>query len=122
MPWWSLGSSGVVGFARVRPGCRCVHLGSFGSLVFALGIVGLIRSRWIDSRSLWVSSGSSWVVCFTLVRRVCCWFHPWWLGSFRSALGVVGFTRVHLGVRSVHPESLGSPGFTLGVVGFIRGS
>ena len=35
----------VIGFAGVSPGSRQVHLGSLGSLVCALGAVGLTRCR-----------------------------------------------------------------------------
>ena len=71
---------GVVRFSLVRPGGRWVHPGLFGSLVFALGVVGFIRGRWIQ---------------------------PVYLGSLRLALGslgssgVVGFTRVRAGGRWV---------------------
>ena len=58
-----LGSSGVVGFTRVRPGGRWVHSGLFGSLWFAIGVVGFIRVhpggrsvcsefRWVHPRSM----------------------------------------------------------------------
>ena len=68
-PCGSLGSSGVIWFARVRPWGRWVHPGSLGSLVCAQGVVGFIRGHWVLS-SL---AGS--------------------LGSLRYDLGVVGFTR-----------------------------
>ena len=58
-PWVSLGSSGDVGFTRVRPGgswaypgslCSLrfalpVHPVSLRSLVYAVGVVGYIQSR-----------------------------------------------------------------------------
>ena len=78
-PWVSLGSSGVVGFTRVRPGVRWVHLQSFGSLAFALEVVGFTRrrpeGRWVHAGG-WVHSGSPW-------------------GSFGS-FGVVEFTRIRI--------------------------
>ena len=42
-----------VGFIRVRTGYRWVHLGSFGSLGCALGVVGYIRRRWVRSGAPW---------------------------------------------------------------------
>ena len=58
-PWGSLCSFGITGITRVclgdvrftwvRPGGRCVHPGSLGSLVFALGVVGFIWCRWVHA-------------------------------------------------------------------------
>ena len=117
-----MGSSGVVGFSalrvvvftRVRLGCRWVHPESLGSHGFALGVVGLIRGRWVHSCSPWGR-----------------WVYPGLLGSLDF---VVGFSRVHACVRWVHPwslcslglalvslGSLGSLGFVLGVVRFMQG-
>ena len=41
----SFGSSGVVGFSRVRPWGRWVHPRSLDSLGFAMGVTGFIRGR-----------------------------------------------------------------------------
>ena len=70
-PWGSLGSSGVVGFPRIRPVGGCVHPCPLGSLACALGVVAFIRGRWVHSGAT--------------------------RGSLRSSV-VVGFTRVHPGV------------------------
>ena len=128
-PWGSLCSSGVVGFTPVRPGCRCVHPWSLGSLGCALLVVGFIRGgtqvcpggSWVHPGSLgslgcalgvvafirgrwipspWGSLGSYGVVWFTLVRPWCLWVHPGSFGLVGSALVWVGF---------------------MWVVGFIRG-
>ena len=69
-PLVSLGSSGVVRFTRVRPGCLWVHPGSLDLFGFAIGVV--------------------W---FTLVRHWSRWVHPRSLGSLWCALGVVEFMR-----------------------------
>ena len=45
MLWGSLGSSGVVGFSRVRPRGCCVNPGSLGSIARSLGVVGFTRGR-----------------------------------------------------------------------------
>ena len=89
-----MGSSGVVGFTRVRPAGQWVHPGSFDSLEYALGVVRFIRGLWVNSGSPWGSQCSSGVVGFTRVRHGFRWVHPEWLGSLVFALGVVGFTRV----------------------------
>ena len=120
-----------------------------GSLGFALGVDGFIRSRWVHSGSRWGSFSSSGVVVFTRVRpggrwvrSRCHWVHAPSLGSLGFALRVVGFirdrwvhsdspfgslgssefvgfTRVCPMCRCVHPTSLGSLSLALGVVGFI---
>ena len=88
----SLCSSGVVGFTRVRPGCRWVHpesLDSFGCALgdvgftqlrlvgrlahqvshgFTLGVVGFIPGGWDNSCAPRITLGSSGVVGLT---RVC---------------------------------------------------
>ena len=46
-PWVSLGSSGLTGFTRIRPGVLSVYSGSLGSLWIAMGVVGFIRGRWV---------------------------------------------------------------------------
>ena len=52
-----IGSSGVVGFilglsiTRVRPGGRWVNLRLLGSIACALGVVGIIRSPQVQSRT-----------------------------------------------------------------------
>ena len=93
----SLGLSGVFGFTQIRPGGHWVHTGSLGSLGFALGADGFIRSRWVHWRSPWGS-----------------------LDSLAFALGVVGCTQIRPECCWVHAASSGSLGFALGVVGFIR--
>ena len=60
----SLGSSGVVGFTRVRFSSRwvhlrapCVSLGSFGGHWFhsrAVGVDRFVRGHWVRSRVPWV--------------------------------------------------------------------
>ena len=118
-----MGSSGIVGLTRVRRWYRWVHPRLFGSLGFALGVVGFIRGRWIHSGSRWVSFGSSGVVGITRVvgfirgRWVYSGLRWGLLGSF----SVVVFTPVNAGGRLVHPGSLGSLWFGLGVVGSIWG-
>ena len=47
--WEALGSSRVVEFTRVRPGCCCVHPWSLGGLGCALGVVWVIRGRLVHS-------------------------------------------------------------------------
>ena len=84
-PWVSLGLSRGVRFT-LRGGR--VHPVSFGSLGFALGVVGFIRSRWVQSGSPLWSWGPFAVVGFTVVRTGGRWVHPGWLGSS----GVDGFT------------------------------
>ena len=69
-PWWSLGSSMVVVFTRVRPEGRWIHKGApFGSM------------------------GLSGIVVFTQVIRGGRWVHPGSLGSFGCALGEFRFMR-----------------------------
>ena len=82
----SLGSFGVVGFSRLPPGGRWVHLKSLGSFVCALRLVGCIRGRCFDSDARWGSLGSV---------------------AFRCGLGVVEFIQVRPGHRWVHSVSLG---------------
>ena len=110
---WSLGSFGV------RPGCSKVHSGSVGSfgcvlgivgfvwchsgapfglsgsLGYAIGVVVLIRHRWVHSGALWGR-----------------WFHSRSLGSFVYALPWGS---------SVLFGAMGLFGCTLGLIGFIRG-
>ena len=114
-PWGSLGSSGVVGFTRVRPVRRWVHAASLVSsgvaLVYALGFVGFIRCRWVLSSAPCGSLRSSVVVGFTRVCPGDRWVHPGSLGSLVCAMGVVEFIRggwVHSGMPW---GSLGSFGF-----------
>ena len=64
------GSSSVVGFTRVRPRGRWIHLESLGSLMRAMEFVG-----------------------FTRVRHQGCSVHPWSLGSLHRAMEVDGFIR-----------------------------
>ena len=42
------GSSGVVWLTRVRPGGRCVNPGKLALLGFALGVVRLLQSCWVN--------------------------------------------------------------------------
>ena len=77
-----MGSSGVVGFTRVRAGGRWIYSGSLCSLGFALWVVGFalgvvrfMRGLWIHLISLWGSLGSSGVVRFTRVRPGGRWVH-----------------------------------------------
>ena len=50
-PWWSLGSSWVIGFTRISPGGRWVHPRSLDSSEFAMVVVGFIYGRWVQSGS-----------------------------------------------------------------------
>ena len=52
-------SLGSYGFSRVRTGVCLVHPVSVGSLVRALGVVGLIHVRWVHLRTPLRSMGSS---------------------------------------------------------------
>ena len=76
---------------RVRSGDLWVHPVPLSSLVYALGVIGFIRGRWVHSVSPWGSLGSSGVVRFTRVRPGCRCVHLGSLGSLMFALGVVGF-------------------------------
>ena len=93
-----MGLSRGVRFTRIRLRGGRVHPGSFGSLGFALGVIGFIRSRWVHSGSPLWSWGPFAVVGFTVVRTGGRWVHPGWLGSLGFALvllgssGVDGFT------------------------------
>ena len=109
--WWSLGSSWVVGFTRVRAGVGWVHPGSFfhsGSRWVSLGLLGFAQG------AVALALEVDWIIRCRLVNRV----SPW--GSLGSS-GVFGFTRIRPGGRWVHPGSLDSLGFALGVLAFIRG-
>ena len=55
MPWRSLGSSRAMVFTRVRPEGRWVYPWSLGSLGCALGVVGFIRGRCVNSGAPWGS-------------------------------------------------------------------
>ena len=46
---WIVEFIGVVGFTRVRLGCRCVHLWSLGTHECVLGVVGFMRRHWVHS-------------------------------------------------------------------------
>ena len=141
----ALGSSGVVGFTRVRSERRSVHPGSLGTLGGALvvvgfirghlvhpgysilGVVGFIRGRWLHSGVPWGSLRSSGIVGFTAVRPGCSgfirgrWVHLGSLWRSFGSSGVVELTRVRPGGHSVHPGSLGSLGLAQGIVRLIRG-
>ena len=135
-------SSGVVGFTRLRPGGGYVnqgsldslkfalvdaHLGSIGSLNFALGVTGFMRvhsgspwGRWVHQESL----GSLRSPLGSLGSQA---FAPGSLGALSFALrgfglfGVVRFTRDRPWCRWVHAGLLGSLRYALAVVVFIRG-
>ena len=113
-PWWSTVSLGVVGSTGAGHWGRRVHSGSFGSLEFALGVVGYIRGRrWC---ALGVIVGPWFLEGAPCGRRV----HSGSLGSLEFALGVVvcvGFTRMCPGSCR---GSFGSRGCAKGVVRFIR--
>ena len=94
--------------------------------MFALGVVGFIRGRWVHSGSHWESLGSTRVVGFIRCR----WFQS---GSARGSLsssGVIAFTLVCRRVRWLLSGSplwsfglsgfFGFAGFAIGVVGFIQ--
>ena len=146
-PWGSLGSlgsSGVVGYTRVR---RWVHPGSLSSIGCALGNVGFTRvspgGRWVLLGSLgllgcpigvvgfiwgcWVHMSAPFVVDEHIQNRYAHAGAPWgggWvhLGApwVRFGLCVVdGFNRVCPGVNWVHPRSLGSLRCAQVVIGFI---
>ena len=124
-PWWSLGSSGVVGFTLVRSwvlwarasclcvhsgwlgslGCaldRCIHPGPLGSFVYSLGVVGFILGG-------------------TRERPVVRWVYPRSFGTLGCALRVVGLILCRWVQSGATWRSLGLLGCTLGVVGFIQG-
>ena len=61
VPFASLGTFGVVGFIRVRPGCW-VHSGSLGSLGCAP------ECRWVHFGVPWCSLVSFWLVGFVRMR------------------------------------------------------
>ena len=65
----SLGSSGDVGFTRVRHRGRWVLPDALSSLGFSLRVVGFIQSRWVHSGWPWESLGLSGVADFTRVLR-----------------------------------------------------
>ena len=48
-----MGKSGAIGFTRVRPWGRSVHPGSFGSLGYALWVIGFSRGRLVHSGGPW---------------------------------------------------------------------
>ena len=75
-PWVSLGLSRGVRFTRIGLGGGRVYPGSFGSLGFALVVVGFIRSHWVHSGS---------PLCRGVLSQL--------LDSLWFALGVVGFIR-----------------------------
>ena len=120
----SLGSFGIVGFTRVRPGGRCVHVGSFGPLVRALVVVGSIRGRLVSLARALGSLGAFVVVGFTRARPEGLWVHAGSFGLLACALvhagslGSSGVTFACPGVRRVHRGSLGSLARALWVVGF----
>ena len=114
----------------------------------ALGVVGFIRGRWVQSGAHCGSLGSSGVVGFTRVGLGDPSVHPGSLGSLVCALGVVECTRVppagrwvhsgapceslcpsldvvfacvRPGIPLVHPGLLGSLGCSLRFVGFVWG-
>ena len=106
----------------VHSGSRWGSLtGSLGSLMFALGVEGFIRGRWVHS---WGSLGSSGAVGFTKVRTVRRRVHPGLLGLalggvaflrgrwFNSgSTGIIGFSRFCLRGSWIHS---GSPRGALG--------
>ena len=75
----------------MRPGGRPIHSESFGSFVYALGVVGFIWRRWVYSGALCGSSGSLCVVGYIRVRSGDRWVHLGSLGPLGCALGVIGF-------------------------------
>ena len=96
----SFGSSGVVGFTRLRPWGRSVHPGTFG---FTLGDVGFIRGRSVHPESLGSLGFALWFVNFIRVAWVLSVSYWRSLGfsvfvRFTRAQGVVGFTGVSPGV------------------------
>ena len=66
--------------------------------MFALGVIGFMRGRWVHSGAHCGSLGSSGVVGFNQVGLGDPWVHPGRLGSLVCALGVVEF----MWVRWVH--------------------
>ena len=81
-------SSGVVLFTHARRGGRRFYPVSLWSLTRALGVVGLIRSLWVHSRTPWGLFASS---VFVLTRPSGCWVHPGSLGSLTHPGGFVSF-------------------------------
>ena len=117
----SLGSLWVVRYIMVCPGGRRVHLGSLagapsgslsvaGLIWSALGVVGFILGRWINSAC------ALGVVGFIWGR----WAHsraPW---ESLCSFSVVGYIRVRPAGRRGHSRSLGTFRYALHVVGFSR--
>ena len=113
-PWGLMDSSRVVKFTRVRPGGHCVYVGSLGSLVFALGVVGFI---WIIGLTRVPLSGC-WVHPQSLSSRwgiSTCWLARWCQSSLEFALDVVRFirrTRINPTTPSPLPSEPNDPGRT----------
>ena len=125
----SLGSSEVIGFTPACPTGGWFQPVSLGLLAHALGVVGFIRDRWVNSRR----HGVLWVYPGSFTRPTGLFVHSGSLGSLArswwslGSSGVVGFTYagpagrwVHPGCRWVPPRSLGSLVRALGVYGLIR--
>ena len=108
MPWVLLGSSEVGGFSRARSEGCWVHPSSLGSLARALGVVVLLRVRWVHSHAPLGSMGSSGVVAFTSANPGSGWVRPGSMGSLGCALGVVRFIRGPSGPSGAPWESGGS--------------
>ena len=126
MPWWLLGSSVVAGFTCARSWGRLVYQGSLGSLARALGLVGFVWGRLVNSHTPWVLLGLSGVFGFTHVGPGFIWAHPGRLGHSHAPCGSLGssgvvlFTHARRGGRRFYPVSLWSLTRALGVVGLIR--
>ena len=97
---------------------RCVHPSPLGSLAHTLGVVGIIRGRWVLSHESWGSLDTSGVIRLRFTDRK---VHSRSLVSLARALGVVGFVCTGLVSRLVHHELLGSLAYALVIVGFIPG-
>ena len=54
-PWGSQCSFGFIGSIQARPGRYRVHSGSLGSFGGSIGIVLIIRVRWVHSGAPWPS-------------------------------------------------------------------
>ena len=116
---------------------RWVHPESSGSLLRPLGVLRLIRDRWVYSRAPWGSLDLSEVVVFARTLPWGRWVHQGSLSSLAGALVVFGFIALDMSVvrfiwgrlvpgasyedRLGHMGSLGSLTPALGVDRFIRG-
>ena len=120
----SLGSFGVVGFTRVRPGgLRFIrgHRVHWGALLGLSGSSGVARVIGVRAGGCQVHPCSLWCALGVVGFISGSWFR---LGAPCESLGsscVAGYIGVRPGDRQVPSWSLGSFSNALGFYGFIRG-